>query len=605
MNFRFYIFGIPEGFDLYPNQGNTDEIKYFQLFYDGSSENTKLTIRHNVNGQVSYSYLKYKNVISGGGRSGAFFGMSIVFENEYCADVTNLLTLFETIYQDILQKGILLKKLSDTQIRFAVSKFIDAKSEISRVENIIKTNLVSNYKNDIKPIDFSTPSNQNVIFKINSENSNTDILSKLKEYAIVSVSPEYPKSGKEVEIIPQEILDQLHKKIDDLDKKKQEFSFDTENEKIRNLFTVRDSLNGQSKKDKELEINNLYSMVLKQIDDLLKECNAIQDDLKKNLQEFPKTLWLLELQEIVNRHKFILDNQKNTMSVFNDLIATFQLVNQNNNEDTNSENTDAETETGKPSSSIKSFWSKHKLHIIVVVSLLVLVLVGFVVWQDYLQEYEVTAEKEETPIAAPEDNTEMLEKLGNAALEEDKFDKAIEKFKQAGKMDLVVIAKEKAVNYWMEQAFEKAKDKKWQEAIRCLEQTNDYGGYGNIYNDIAEFQKEIENAAEKERKRLAAKPKSIDNKGTTAIDQTTYTNVTIQLSENKRFSIDDTFKATAKSGKNICTGGEWRFEEEIYTEKTENPTIVEIRSLPSDGEALLTYYIDSKLVATAKIKINP
>ena len=107
MEVQFYIYGVPEGFDLYG--GTPDDIGYFQLYYDSSRENAKLTIHRRHNGQVVYSFLCY-NLISGGGRAGAFFGMSAVFNGIYCTDTNNLYKLFEGTYKTILQQGILLRE---------------------------------------------------------------------------------------------------------------------------------------------------------------------------------------------------------------------------------------------------------------------------------------------------------------------------------------------------------------------------------------------------------------------------------------------------------------------------------------------------------------
>ncbi|GEM_PF-4038311 len=599
MNFRFYIFGIPEGFDLYPNQGNANDIKYYQSFYDGSTENTRLDIRYNEKGMISYSYLKCKNIVSGSGRQGAFFGMSIVFENEYCEDVVNLLQLFDVVYQDILQKGILLKNFSDTLTRFSVLKLIDAESEIKRVENIIKVNLESQYLNDIKPINFPLPSNQNVIYKINSEKSNTDILSILKQYAIVSISPEYSKGGEEGEIIPQEIFDKLYEKIGDLDNQKQAFLFDTINDKIKNLLAVRDSLKGRLKKEKEQEIDKLYNEVVVKVDVLLQKCDAILEDLKIHLRQFPKHPILLGLKEHVNRHKLTLEHQKSAMKVFSDLIATFQLFNEQE-EDVKTEGTNSDNRIVQ--NLVLIFLRKHKMKLIAVAIGVILIIVGIKAIQ-YYDLFSQNSEKiEGNENSTPKDNTAKLVDQGNAAFGQNNFDVAIEKFAKVKRQDLVDNAKLKAIEYWYAQA---GIAKTLLEKRTCLEQAQKYGGYSGTKDDIAKIQKQIDDAAEIERNRFATKQKNDKGKG--AKSKST-TNVIINLDPKKRvYSKGDTFTATAKSEGVICPRGigEWRFEDGIYANKTDNPTTVEIKSVPSGGKAKLTYYIDNKLVATAEIILNP
>jgi len=116
-----------------------EEIQYFQGYYDGSEENVKLTIQRRGR-QISYSYLRY-NLKSGGGRGGAFFGISVVFDGVYCRDVTKLYRLFEAVFGTILDNGILLKAEENNPAMFGVRALKDAAHEINRVEGVIRNNL--------------------------------------------------------------------------------------------------------------------------------------------------------------------------------------------------------------------------------------------------------------------------------------------------------------------------------------------------------------------------------------------------------------------------------------------------------------------------------
>ncbi len=83
-----------------------------------------------------------------------------------------------------------------------------------------------------------------------------------------------------------------------------------------------------------------------------------------------------------------------------------------------------------------------------------------------------------------------------------------------------------------------------------------------------------------------------------------YTNVRIIISPNHTiYAKGENFYVTAKSGTIICTGGEWRCEEGLYANKYDNPTKVEIRSVPRDGRAILRYYVKGKHIAGMVIKV--
>lgn len=324
MNFKFYIFGVPDGFDLFPNRGDTNEIKYFQSFYDGSSERTKLSVRRNPDARVSYSFLKY-NLTSGANRAGAFFGMSVVLEGEYCSDFRSLFELFETVYQDILKQGILLKKISDTQIRFGVYQLQHAEAEINRIENIIKVNLETSYSDDNKPLDNSFLQNaSNTLLKINNEESNEYFLAALKQYDNIAISPEYKKGVKEEEEqIAPHILEEIYTRIASWESENKRFMFDTENTKLKNLFEVRDRAKGELQKAKENEIEKQFNLIIQNIRDLEIKSNEIISSLQKHLQKFPKHSVLLDLREYVNEFRRTLAGQRSAIEVYSDLIDQF------------------------------------------------------------------------------------------------------------------------------------------------------------------------------------------------------------------------------------------------------------------------------------------
>ena len=191
MNFVFKIFGAPYTFDIYGS--NQEDTNYFQLYDDGSNEEVKLTVHRKANGEVCYSYLRY-NMISSSGRTGAFFGMAVVFQNEYCRDVENLYKLFDAVYQNILETGILLQKIENSthQAKYLIAHFSDAPTEVTRIENIIYNNLQKNYSQDILPINssFSTNSKELIMLPMNKE-ANVSLLTELRKRAWISFSPIY------------------------------------------------------------------------------------------------------------------------------------------------------------------------------------------------------------------------------------------------------------------------------------------------------------------------------------------------------------------------------------------------------------------------------
>lgn len=194
---RFYVFGVPDGFDLY--QGDASDTSYYQLFYDGSKENTKLAVHRKANGQVSYSYLKYR-MFSVEGRPGAFFGMSVVFNDEYCGDTAKLYRLFDSVYEEIIiKKKILLEEVKGSavaQAKFLIRNFKQQEIELRTIAAIILKNIESKFVNDIYALDSTFKQGKlNLIRKINANKGNDAILNALRDYYWVSVSPEYPEEN--------------------------------------------------------------------------------------------------------------------------------------------------------------------------------------------------------------------------------------------------------------------------------------------------------------------------------------------------------------------------------------------------------------------------
>lgn len=205
---KFYIYGVPNGFNLY--QGNAEDDKYFQLFYDGSKEESKLTINRKEDGDVTYNYLRY-NMVSGGNRPGAFLGISAVFRGKYCADVTKLYNLFDFIYKDIIVKDGVLVEKSNNSYKFKITKFDeDCSEEIEKIFESMRINIEDPSSGfDIRPVDDSfTQSKRGLICKLAFDAGNSSILAALKSYSWLTVSKSYKLAASttiDVELSPEQI----------------------------------------------------------------------------------------------------------------------------------------------------------------------------------------------------------------------------------------------------------------------------------------------------------------------------------------------------------------------------------------------------------------
>jgi hypothetical protein len=319
MNFKFYIFGVPEGFDIY--SGDADDTRFFQGYYDGSTETAKLTIQR-IGRHVSYSYLRY-NLVSGGGRAGAFFGMSVAFDGMYCSDVTNLYKLFDAVYGTIIQSGRLLKDING-QTRFEILAFKDAGGEIKRIENLIRKNIESQFTDDFIKTDdtFKQGVNQNLLKKLDIDKGNKAITAMSKEYPLLSVSPEYKEKEIEVKVISQKELRDLSMNVDNLEKAVTELQ--TEYDKIKTMLTLRQSLTDRQQQiPYENNIVKIYDDLNKGIKNIYEEYNAWQDKVRQYLQSQKEHPVLRTYNKFFEDGKGALKNLHESVQMFTPVVKQF------------------------------------------------------------------------------------------------------------------------------------------------------------------------------------------------------------------------------------------------------------------------------------------
>lgn len=193
---KFYIYGVPEGFNIL--SGTPEDILYYQLFYNTGKKGTEFVINRKADGETVYSYLKY-NLVSCGGREGAFFGMSIVFSNyEYCNAPTTLRDLFGAVYQQVILKAEDKDKIvvetngNVSSGRFCVSKFEQRKDKCDAIGRIIINNITTKFAENIISQDASfSNSKEGRVLTLPFEANAQSINDALHNYSWVALSSEF------------------------------------------------------------------------------------------------------------------------------------------------------------------------------------------------------------------------------------------------------------------------------------------------------------------------------------------------------------------------------------------------------------------------------
>lgn len=336
-NLRFYIFGVPDGFDIL--SGTPEDIQYYQLFYDTSKKGREMRINRKPNGETVYSYLIY-NLVSSKGREGAFLGMSLTFTgNEYCNNPAKLKELFYGVYEEVILKADDKDKIvmpldgGNAVGRFCLSKFNDRKDFCDKVGRIIVNNVVGELANSITKIDGSFDNSKEgrvVTLPMNADA--VSIVNALHVYMWVALSSECKPTQTDphkkpiyVELLDRHYISELANKevtYKDfvIDGHEGKVSVDDVNRKISEVSSSLDTIEKYIGHQPELrKISEEYSDIYRRLDGLRKKMMNESNDSgsgEKPLPDQQKSL----LTKIT---QWMQDNSKKVAGV---IVVIFAIV---------------------------------------------------------------------------------------------------------------------------------------------------------------------------------------------------------------------------------------------------------------------------------------
>lgn len=142
MNFDFYLFGTPDGYDQYPLD---DKEILFKSFRDSNCP-IQLTIYRKAE-LVYFVYYRRLNL-----NSDAYFGMSVVFNGAYPSNLSNVFEVFNGLYLSIVSKGKMLRKDRKGMIGFGLSRFTAMPDEIESLERECKSFVEKQLSRSEKPL---------------------------------------------------------------------------------------------------------------------------------------------------------------------------------------------------------------------------------------------------------------------------------------------------------------------------------------------------------------------------------------------------------------------------------------------------------------------
>jgi hypothetical protein len=521
-----------------------------------------------ASGQVSYSYLRY-NFISGSGRTGSFFGMSVVFSKEYCYDVENLYKLFDTVYKTILKNKLLLEEVKanpDVQANYLVRTFSEAEAEVKRIENIICKNIENKFAADIRPLDNTfAQGNSNLIVKLNNKKGNATFLKALRECSWVSISPEYKDNEKSI-LSPEKIawVDETIEEV----------------QKNFGNISVNAVKGADVQKDIEIALEKIQNGK-----NTIKPYLQIQHEL----QERDSKLLVFEKQ-FKELNDVVLQNNKTGIG------NQHPPININSGD-----NSEKHNEKGTKSPTIP-FWKKYKLPFIAVACVVILGSVAYFTVSN-LGSGVNTPPKETNK----EDNTAKQIEQGNALLKNKDYRGAYDKFMQAGNTVLADKAKNDAYTNLPVRINDLVNNKNYTEAEKQCEVLS-YLGYSNvteIENVIAEAKMPLQ--PPRNPLDLPKPPPEPSGSSTNTAKESqvlirTYTMKGTAVSGSE-YSISEKLTIKAIQNNDLCTNGVWTFENNniAISDTKNNPTTIQMYKA---GTCKLYYKVDGVEKACIHLKIK-
>jgi hypothetical protein len=131
MDVEILLHGVPSGQDYY---GIKEEQKLAESFYTSSNESVKLVVEAKKNGTtpyVYYTYLRYKNIVGAGGRSGSYIGITLRLDMYYL-DVVHMYNMLDIAFKKYII-GALLTPTGESY-KYVSPDFSSKKLEIEQLQ---------------------------------------------------------------------------------------------------------------------------------------------------------------------------------------------------------------------------------------------------------------------------------------------------------------------------------------------------------------------------------------------------------------------------------------------------------------------------------------
>ncbi len=178
MNFSFYIYGTPNGYNQYPAD---EKNRMFQEFAEKNKTESQLTV-HRDGKLTYYTFLRKLSA-----NKASYLGISLVFNGVYCKNSRKIFDVFAKVFFDISLKGEILKFNKNGTNAFAVDKFVNKQVEIERIIELFSYEFNNALRHDFASLEPSFKvGNGAKNISINEQNSVID--TAIREFDYIHIS---------------------------------------------------------------------------------------------------------------------------------------------------------------------------------------------------------------------------------------------------------------------------------------------------------------------------------------------------------------------------------------------------------------------------------
>lgn len=239
-----YIYGTPKGFDFY--EADAQLTGYFRSFYVSTRRDRRLMVNRRADGKTIYSFLCYNTCEASeaneAGRMHGFFGCSIVVDGyQYCADLSELFSWFEMLFNRLLSNEKLLFVNVAGIVQYKCRRFSEQAEEVEWLKTQLPKIFTSTASNALRLSQYDSSFVDEDAVRTVCCNINTPkpkILSYLKKYKWFAISPSFEESQ---ELNIYELRENLNSFTKQIARLSIEPSLERRESVLRHIYTSCDS----------------------------------------------------------------------------------------------------------------------------------------------------------------------------------------------------------------------------------------------------------------------------------------------------------------------------------------------------------------------------